>query len=465
MDEAQINYLSNHIIVFMSSANGGKESVITVSSISTAVEDLKQDEDTAILESKISQIKDIFPDYGNGFLAACLEVYNQMPEEVIQRILEGTLHEDLLSLDTSLAEFPPPKSSPPIGRVDKGKGALVEPTKTSPDKGKGGLMQTPSSDKGKGALMKTSASTEVGTSAGYIPADSSMPLASSSHSYGRFTRKSKVDLPESEILNSRDDIDTTRAIVLASQYEYEDEYDDSYDDLGMSLVESVYEENEDLSGRRGSDSGPEPSFKVGQWNAKKPQFYVKDGKNYRYKVSGSVAVSNAREAAALVQAQKGLIHGLGRGGNIPIGASKMMEYAGHIDAEVPKTHHSGNHSDKRRGRGRGPVSRAADPNEKVQDHEVEDTDARHSFSSTRVKGRGSGFSSEVRADFEHKEGDGEIAGRSDSSHSRGREQGDGEVTGRGDSLHSLGRGRGRGRDNHYRKDRAMKKHFSGLTGR
>lgn len=126
-----------------------------------------------------------------------------------------------------------------------------------------------------------------------------------------------------------------------------------------------------------------------------------------------------------------MTHGLGRGGDIPIGASKMMEYAGHTDAEGPRTHYSGNHSDKRRGRGRGPVW--ADHNEKVQDHEEEDIDARHSFLSARVKGRGRGVSSEVRADFEHKEGDGEVAGRRDSSHARGREQGDGDVAGRGDS--------------------------------
>jgi hypothetical protein len=50
----------------------------------------KKDEEAAIMESKISQIRDLFPDYGKGFLAACLEAYNLNPEEVIQRILEGT---------------------------------------------------------------------------------------------------------------------------------------------------------------------------------------------------------------------------------------------------------------------------------------------------------------------------------------------------------------------------------------
>ena len=84
-------------------------------------------EDTAVMESKISQIKDLFPDYGKGFLAACLEVYNQNPEDVIQRILEGTLHEDLQSLDSSLETIPMPKSASTANLKDQGKGKLEEP--------------------------------------------------------------------------------------------------------------------------------------------------------------------------------------------------------------------------------------------------------------------------------------------------------------------------------------------------
>ena len=82
---------------------------------------LLMDENAAITESNISQIRDLFPDYGKGFLAACLEVYDQKPEEVIQRILEGTLHEDLQKLDTSLETLPPAKATT-VGGKDKGKG-------------------------------------------------------------------------------------------------------------------------------------------------------------------------------------------------------------------------------------------------------------------------------------------------------------------------------------------------------
>ncbi|KAM1807367.1 hypothetical protein ACFX11_030395 [Malus domestica] len=89
------------------------------------------DEDVAIVESRISQIKDLFPDYGKGFLAACLEAYNHNPEEVIQRILEGTLHEDLQSLDMSLETMPAPKIAT-VGRNDKGKGKVGELTAPTP---------------------------------------------------------------------------------------------------------------------------------------------------------------------------------------------------------------------------------------------------------------------------------------------------------------------------------------------
>ena len=46
-----------------------------------------------------------------------------------------------------------------------------------------------------------------------------------------------------------------------------------------------------------------------------PQFYVKDGKNYSYRVKGAVAVGSAGEAEELQRIQRETIHGLGRGGN------------------------------------------------------------------------------------------------------------------------------------------------------
>ncbi|PIA33234.1 hypothetical protein AQUCO_04200175v1 [Aquilegia coerulea] len=274
------------------------------------------DENAAIIESKISQIKELFPDYGNGFLGACLEAYNQNPEEVIQRILEGTLHEELQSMDIKLDKIPAPKSALTTSRNDKGKG-LLQPS----------IIRN---DNGKAVSQITSPSKVVSTSS---ERQTEGPSSSSSSLVGRFTRKTRVDLPNPKTLDSRGNNDSAKTSLLASHYEYEDEYDDSFDDLGLSVAESGYEEAETLGERfksaaPGSSWGSEteshgPNKSGPKWNSRKtPQFYVKDGKNYSYKVAGSVAVADSREAAILNQVQKEVINGLGRGGNLPLGAVK-----------------------------------------------------------------------------------------------------------------------------------------------
>lgn len=359
---------------------------------------VEMDEDAAIKESKISQIKDLFPDYGKGFLAACLEVYNQDPEEVIQRILEGTLHEDLKCLDTSLQIMPTAKSAL---TKDKGKGKLVESTPFP--------STTPTH------------STNTGV-AGERQFDS--PSVSSSSTVGRFVRKSN-DVQEHYTLNTRDDKDAARTMALISQYEYEDEYDDSFDDLGLSVADSGLEENEIFRGEVGSSLGkPSGTESVGsvqtasstKWGSrKKPQYFVKDGKNYSYKVAGSIAVANSDEASLVNQAQGDLIYGLGRGGNIPIGAvKKLMEYQ---------------------------------EQEQQRESDEPETEGRGNTRNPRGRGRRGG------------------GGRPRESHEEQDNQSDGsEMQGRGNAGNPRGRGRrGRG-NNNYRKDRAMHKHFSGLSG-
>ncbi|XP_047089748.1 activating signal cointegrator 1 complex subunit 2-like [Lolium rigidum] len=271
----------------------------------------QKDEEAAVIESKISQIRDLLPHCGKGFLAVCLEAYNQNPEEVIQRILDGTLHQDLLALDTSLEEMPQQKHAPSVGK-DKGKGILVE---SMPN-----ITNKPYTLEAQSSSV-SSASKAPTSSVALVSSSSKAPTSSvSSVPQGRFTRKSNDDLPDSTILDSRKAKDAVKSAVLESQYEYEDEYDDSFDDLGFSVVESSYEETDGANDVESSSSGP-------RWaSQKKPQFYVKDGKNYSYKVTGSVAVSNAREAAVLNQTQKDTIHGLGRGGNVPMGVPNRHQH-------------------------------------------------------------------------------------------------------------------------------------------
>lgn len=356
---------------------------------------LQMDEDAAILESKISQIRDLFPDYGKGFLTACLEVYDYNPEEVIQGILEGTLHEDLQCLDKSLDIVSPAQAT----------------TVDSNDKGKGKLVDSMSMSSNNAAAVSGKQQTEG--------------LSISSSSLGKYVRKPKVDMPYASILDEKD---TLKTAVLVSQYEYEDEYDDSFDDLGLSVADSRVEENEVLAlgdtsnmklgkswaSETGETAQNAPTSKWG--SRKKPQYYVKDGKNYSYKVAGAIAVANSDEASLVNQAQEELIYGLGRGGNLPLGAVKKL-------ADSYK-----------------------DDNDQFQDSET--------------VGRGIlGPGSRGR-----KEG-----GKSMNTHVQQGKQSDvSEAEGRGSISNSRGRGRrgggGGGRSNHYRKDRAMKKHFSGLSG-
>ncbi|KAK9165982.1 hypothetical protein Scep_001173 [Stephania cephalantha] len=365
------------------------------------------DEDAAIMDSKISQIKDLFPEYGKGFLAACLEIYNQNAEEVIQRILEGTLHEELKSLDTSLDKVPPPKPSPSLSGKDKGKGILVEAPISS---------LSSKVDDARAVQKQTTSS-------------------SSSSLGGRYTRKSKVDMPDPRSLDSRGDKDSAKTAMLASQLEYEDEYDDSFDELGLSIVESGFEETENLgdkinSSSTGTSRGAEsessaPNNSDSKWGSrKKPQYYVKDGRNYSYKVSGAVAVANYQEASLYNQAQKETIYGLGRGGNLALGAAKALtefqEQQDHDAADVTEMRGRGRAANARgRGRGRrggggniqqGNAKESAESNEKNQD------------ASTVTETAETG----------------------------------------GQTMNSRGRGR-RGGGNHYRKDRAMKKHFVGFS--
>ncbi|GJN08730.1 hypothetical protein PR202_ga26683 [Eleusine coracana subsp. coracana] len=404
----------------------------------------KKVEEAAIIESKISQIRDLFPDYGKGFLAACLEAYNLNPEEVIQRILEGTLHQDLLALDTSLEEMPQKKHTPIAGK-DKGKGILVE---------------TPQMKSKPPKIAEIHHSAEDGPSSSVSSATQGPSSSVSSVPQGRFTRKGNDDLPETVTLDSKNAKDAIRSAVLESQYEYEDEYDDSFDDLGFSVVESSYEETDGANDAEASSHGP-------RWSSqKKPQFYVKDGKNYSYKVAGSVAVSSAREAAVIRQTEKDTIYGLGRGGNIPFGVPNRQ----HIVMEEERGNGVNNFvggASNPRGRGRRDGRGLGNPPPENEN------------SSGRGFGRGrrGGWNQDKSAEEDgtpnvRQQGFGRGARRGDRNQDHRSQDHSGEDNEDHDSPQAFPRGgpgpRGgggrRGGRNHNRRDRAMKKHMQGMTG-
>ncbi|MXQ94288.1 hypothetical protein E5288_WYG007330 [Bos mutus] len=64
------------------------------------------------LDSLISQVKDLLPDLGEGFILACLEHYSYDPEQVINNILEGRLAPTLSQLDRGLDRQVKPDPTP-----------------------------------------------------------------------------------------------------------------------------------------------------------------------------------------------------------------------------------------------------------------------------------------------------------------------------------------------------------------
>ncbi|KAJ1298311.1 hypothetical protein BS78_01G443000 [Paspalum vaginatum] len=470
IDDEQFQFISR----LCGSTHTSWNSVLDLPVSSHGDELQQKDEETVMIESKISQIRDLFPDYGKGFLAACLEAYNLNPEEVIQRILEGTLHQDLLALDTSLEEMPQAKLAATAVK-DKGKGILVE---TAPQitKNPHKVAETHYAVRDGSSSATSSASQPQGPSSAISSASLGPPLSVSSVPQGRFTRKGNDDLPDTAILDSKNAKDAVRSVILDSQYE--DEYDDSFDDLGFSVVESSYEETDGANDAEASSHGP-------RWSSqKKPQFYVKDGKNYSYKVAGSVAVSSAREAAVMRQTQKDTIYGLGRGGNIPFGVPNRQ----HMDVEEEDGDDASNFSrglnpsgrGRRGGRGQGnPVEESYNPNgrgfgrggrrggwnQANPADENGNRDGQQDFGrDDRRGGRNQGNLSQENVNSQ--QGFGRGARRQDRNHDHLAEEDHGPPQGfarGGSGRGSSGGGRGGGR-NHNRRDRAMKKHMQGMTG-
>ncbi|KAF8931986.1 hypothetical protein BGZ58_007298 [Dissophora ornata] len=69
-----------------------------------------QEEDYVKRTMLISQLQDIFPDLGDGFLEACLVTYRDDPEVVTMRLLEENLPSDLATMDRSTTRSMPQRT-------------------------------------------------------------------------------------------------------------------------------------------------------------------------------------------------------------------------------------------------------------------------------------------------------------------------------------------------------------------
>ena len=79
------------------------------------------------LQAHIAPIKEVMPDFGDGFLAAALQHFSYNSEQVIHALLEGVLPPELQAFDPHM---PLQSSQQPLGDSkadsrDKGKGKLA----------------------------------------------------------------------------------------------------------------------------------------------------------------------------------------------------------------------------------------------------------------------------------------------------------------------------------------------------
>ena len=63
-------------------------------------------------EHNIGRILEVFPEYGRGFLAACLDDSRNDPEVVINQLLEGSLPKHLSKMDPHLTSWQPKRRAP-----------------------------------------------------------------------------------------------------------------------------------------------------------------------------------------------------------------------------------------------------------------------------------------------------------------------------------------------------------------
>ena len=107
------------------------------------------------LASHVSQIRDMLPDVGEGFVAACLEVFDMDVERVLHNILEGTLPPPLHALDRAM---PYEDASPAAAAAATA--TKMEPSSSSASSSAG------AKDKGKGKAPAVAAAASSSSSSG-----------------------------------------------------------------------------------------------------------------------------------------------------------------------------------------------------------------------------------------------------------------------------------------------------------
>ncbi|DBB14005.1 TPA: hypothetical protein ACH3X3_000976 [Trebouxia sp. C0006] len=258
------------------------------------------------LQTYIGQIKEVMPNFGDGFLAAALQHFSYNSERVIHTLLEGDLPPELKGLD-------PQMPLPAAGTTGRG------------------VAQPSSNGKTAASEAKWSDLAVAAAAADKPSSGSANPSLTAQQAARRSAHKAT-----SKMLDARSEAEKAAQLQFAdaAQWEYEDEYDDSYDDLAPFGNDGIADAEGDDEGGTAHPGpftwpggakppgfptpGRPPAGQQQQQKGSKPsKQWVLDGRIYNYKKEGAVEVRSQAEAQQAVQAAADAVHGLGRGGNVP----------------------------------------------------------------------------------------------------------------------------------------------------
>ncbi|KAG0338545.1 hypothetical protein BG000_003795 [Podila horticola] len=191
--------------VYLQEDRDRSNSTITSDSnhVSVAPTPTAMEEDYVKRTMLISQLQDLFPDLGDGFLEACLKAFNDDPEAVTMRLLEENLPTDLASMDRSTVR-PPHR---------------VETETTSM------------------ALVKVQEETHdlLASRRNIFDGDEFDVFSGNAIDRSKVSRGKKGQASADVVLDDKSFVAQHKSAILqAVESMYDDEYDDTYDSMGIN---------------------------------------------------------------------------------------------------------------------------------------------------------------------------------------------------------------------------------------
>jgi len=265
------------------------------------------------LAANLRELSELFPEYGDGFLAAALDAFGGDVNETASRLFEGDLPPALAATDARMSwRARWAAQNPKI--IGSGRLSAIGPSHTrSHGSVSSAWTNRPSSDS----------------------RDASSPPGREYHKNGDVAYMTRRQRSAYGLESGYDASEAKKRILDLA---YDDEYDDSFDELnelaGVAAdAGETYEKKNSLlanglfgagGGSVWSSAGSSASFGRGKEKGKekeKKTFWIENGRVYHAPRAGATAVaaSSVEEASALAAAEAAAsaerVHGLGAGGN------------------------------------------------------------------------------------------------------------------------------------------------------